>query len=182
MKILLSLICLYSGIAFAASDLTVLSASDKLAKMVRAINTKMQDENISGCGVSQAQAFTVGREMDWKKSAKELLKETYGDDFKSKGSIQVEIVEGFEPAYVAEATDALMAANDYNPKAKDIRRQLSRTVWAMLRGLGVHSKSLVISAEVDVISNCGQQNVQSFLFVNSKTKKAVHIFAAQGFM
>ncbi len=182
MKTILSLVLLFSVQAFAASDLVPLRSSDKLAKMVTAINTKIRDENISGCGVSQAKAFAVEEEVNWDKTAKELLMETYGDDFKAKGSIEVEVVQNFEPAHVAEATDALMASNDYNPKAKDIRRQLSRTVWAMLRELGVSSKSLVISAEVDALSSCGKQNVQSFLFVNPKTKRAVHIFAAQGFM
>lgn len=183
MKSTIGLLLLFSTAAFAADSLAPLRSTDKLAQMVSAVSTRMSDENISGCGMSQAKAFAVrSGEIDWLRTGEVLLQETYGSDFKSKKAVRVEFLASIEPAIVAEAVDALMVANDYNPKAKDIRRQLSRTVWAMLRKLQIDSDSFVITAEANVSSSCGQQNVQSFLFVNSNTNKAVQIFAAQGFM
>jgi len=181
--IIISLTCLLSFSAFATSDLGTLPKKDRLGKMARGIDTRWGDENITNCGQTHVQAFQVkGDVSDWNELMSSLVKKNYGDDYNPEGDLAVETQE-FNKSQIKDVVAALMMSNDYDPENKETRQQLTRTVWALLRQLNVKDSVQVVTAKAKVTGeSCDTQDVESYLFINTKTQKAVHFFAAQGFM
>lgn len=182
--ILVLLFAQCSTMAFAATDIRALSATDPLSKTASAIHTYLSDSNISGCGVTRVEALRVAENVkDWNVTSRELLQESFGDEYHPLHEPKIKVTKRFSARSIKVAVDAIMQSNDYNPKNAEIRQHTTRTVWALLRKLKIQSDSLVVRADVEVKSDCGdKQKVQSLLFINTETQKAIHIFTEQGFM
>lgn len=181
--IIISLTCLFSFSALAKSNLEALPKKDRLGKMARGIDTRWGDENITNCGQTTVQAFRVKGELaEWNDTMSVLIKKNYGDDYKPDGELAVE-TQKFNKSIVKDVVNALMMSNDYDPENEETRELMTRTVWALLRQLNIKDSVEVVTAKVKVSGEtCDTQDVESYLFINTKTQKAIHFFASQGFM
>lgn len=191
MKLILSLSLFLLSLNTFADIAKPLAASDDLAKVAKAVNSKLRDNNISSGGSNEIWAGKLkSTNLDMRALTVEGLKQAYKD--KNGEALPKNVVIRFKVGQfkdgdgktdsVAKMVKGLLESNAYNPEDKETVENQARYIFAVLRKLPVNTTTIIGEAETRVLDSNGEKATVRYFLVIGENSRTVQLLTQQGSM